>query len=329
VSSVEGEAAAISAPHARGNAGARARRGWLALGLVLICVFAALALLGGFSSEPGGPASSSYSTGEKGVAAWATLLGRTGHPVNQLRASLDDARIPPNETLVLLEPDALLHSEGIRLMAFVRAGGRLLYGSAEPRRTLPALLVASPEWGGGGADRYLSYRSEGDAAEDVREVRTDGEGAWTSFAGYAAPVRAADGRALLLQKRIGNGVLELLADVSPLQNRLLATADNARLALSIVGPPGRPVSFVESVHGYGTARGLAALPIGWRFALAGLLLAGLLWIAARARRLGPAEPTIEAPPPPRSAYADAVALLLRRTRDEAAIRETLERWTGT
>jgi hypothetical protein len=213
-------------------------------------------------------------------------------------------------------------------MAFVRAGGRLLCGGVEPRRTLPALLAYSPEWSAAGADRYTGDANEGDAARGVREVRTAGEGSWTSFAGYHAPVRAAGGGALLLQKLLGNGVLELLADGSPLQNRLLSSADNAQLALSVVGPRGRPVTFVESVHGYGASRGLAALPLGWRFALGGLLLAGLLWIAARARRLGPAQPSLEVPPPARSAYAEAVALLLRRTSDETSITNKLERWRG-
>jgi hypothetical protein len=296
------------------------------LGVGALCAFIALAVLGGFSAEPGGPASSSYATGEKGVAAWATLLSRTGRPVSQLRESLSTATLPAGETIVLLEPDALLRSEGTRLMAFVRAGGRLVYGSSEPRRTLPALLFRSPARRAGETSRYFGQRREGGEAAGIGEVRTAGEGAWTSFAGYVAPIRAPDGAALLLRRHVGKGTLELLADVSPLQNRRLGTADNAQLALNVSGPPGSPVAFVESVHGYGVGRGLAALPLGWRLAFVCLGIAGLLWIAARARRLGPAEPSLELLPPARSAYADAVALLLRRTGDERGIAAALDRW---
>jgi Domain of unknown function (DUF4350) len=288
-------------------------------------MFIALALLGGFSAEPGGPASSSYATADTGVAAWATLLTRSGRSVSQLRESLSKAALPAQETIVLLEPDALLRSEGTRLLAFVRAGGRLVYGSSHPQHTLPALLYKSPVWSAEGPSRYAGVGGEGVIAPGVGEVRTAGEGTWTSFGGYAAQVRTTDGAALLLRRQIGSGTVELLADVSPLQNRLLATADNAQLALNLAGPPGQAVVFVESVHGYGAGRGLAALPTGWRLAFAGLGLAGLLWIAARARRLGPAEPSVEVRPPARSAYADAVALLLRRTKDQRGIVTALDR----
>jgi hypothetical protein len=71
---------------------------------------------------------------------------------------------------------------------------------------------------------------------------------------------------------------------------------------------------------------LAALPVRWRLAFLGLVLAGLLWIAARARRLGPAEQSLEVSPPARSAYADAIALLLQRTNDQQRIAATLDRW---
>lgn len=303
----------------------RAGRRWLVVAAGALCIFIALAVLGAFSAEPGGPASSSYATGDAGAAAWATLLSRAGRSVTQLRESLSSTSLQPQETIVLLEPDALLHSEGQRLLAFVNAGGRLVYGSSEPRRTLPALLFKPPAWSAGGSNQYFGLAHEGRAA-GVGEVRTAGEGRWTSYGGYAAPVRMAGGAALLLERRIGRGTLELLADVSPVQNRLLSTADNAQLALEMVGPPGRRVAFVESVHGYGADRGLAALPLGWRLAFAGLGLAGLLWIAARARRLGPPEPSLEERPPARSAYADAVALLLRRTKDERGIATALDRW---
>ena len=101
-------------------------------------------------------------------------------------------------------------------------------------------------------------------------------------------MRGRNGDALLLRRTLGRGTLQLLADVSPLQNRLLGSADNAQLGLEVAGPRTRPVVFVESVHGYGQSRGVAALPIGWKFAFCALALAGLLWVAARGRRLGSA-----------------------------------------
>jgi hypothetical protein len=147
----------------------------------------------------------------------------------------------------------------------------------------------------------------------VEQVSSAGEGEWTDPGGARTLLQTGSGGALLLERRIGRGELYLLADASPLQNRLLAATDNAQLALNLAGPGRRPVVFAESLHGYGPSRGLAAIPDRWRLAFAGLALAGLLWVLARARRLGPPERQLDSPPPPRGAYVEALALLLRRT----------------
>ena len=56
----------------------------------------------------------------------------------------------------------------------------------------------------------------------------------------------------------------------------------------------------------------------WRFALGIAVLAGLLWLASRARRLGPPEPAGETPAPARREHVEALALGLRRARDADA-----------
>jgi hypothetical protein len=312
-------------PLASPTASPRRPRWWTwSLG-ALLGLFTALAVLGGLlGTEPGGARSSSYATNGTGVAAWAELLARGGRPVEQLRAPVHSAKLTPRETVMLLEPDALLPEEGRRLIAFVRAGGRLVYGSSANTATLLALMRTPPHRSSRAPRRYAPANVVASAAKNVGSVHTAGEGAWTAASGFRTPLTGSGGDALLLERSIGRGTLVLLADVSPLQNRLLASAGNAQLGLDLAGASGRPVVFVESVHGYGESRGLAALPSGWLLALIGLALAGLIWIAARARRLGPAEQPASAGPPPRSAYADAVALLLRRTKDTMGVREALE-----
>ena len=49
-----------------------------------------------------GPPSSSYATTPAGVAAWAKLLARTGHPVTRLREPLRPRHLDPRITLVLV-----------------------------------------------------------------------------------------------------------------------------------------------------------------------------------------------------------------------------------
>jgi hypothetical protein len=305
-------------------------RGWVATCAGLALTFLALAIIGHLArGQPGGPASSSYATGETGVAAWAELLSRSGRAVQRLRTPLADARLPGDETLILLEPDALLPGDARRLRGFLRDGGRLIYGSSDPQSTLPALLPSPPSWHAQAADRYLATAGHSGAARDVAVVQSAGQGAWDTTTGFRAPLESADGQALVLERPQGKGTLTLLADVSPLQDRLLSKQDNAQLALNLAGPAHRPVVFVESVHGYGERRGLAALPSGWRVAFIGLALAGLLWLLARGRRLGPAEQTASPTAPERGEYADALALLLRRTEDEEAVERAIEREGAT
>ena len=157
----------------------------------------------------------------------------------------------------------------------------------------------------------------------VSRVETAGVGAWAT-AGQARPALGSGRRHLLVVAPVGRGRLALLADASPLQNRLLARADDAKLGLSLAGPPSRPVTFVESVHGYGRASGLGAIPTSWRFALGGLVLAALVLMWSRGRRLGPAEELERPLPPPRREYVDALAGLLERSRNPAAAIEPLQ-----
>lgn len=290
----------------------------------VVVVLLALGLLSeALGGGPSGPVSSSYATDSQGLAAWAQLLSQSGREVVQLRTPLGQARLDPADTVVILDPDALLPAEGRRLLAFTRAGGRLVIGGSDAQSTLPAVIPRPPTWSESGSLTQLAVG--GATVSGVDEVRGAGEGEWAATSGYRAPLRGASGGSLLLERSLGRGTLELLADASPLQNRLLGSADNAQFALDLAGARARPVVFVESVHGFGQSRGLAALPTSWRLAFALLALAGALWALARGRRLGPAEPEHLASQPPRAAYIEALALLLTRTSDPEQLATLLTR----
>jgi Domain of unknown function (DUF4350) len=299
---------------------------WLALCIGVVAIFLTLGLLGElFGGGPSGPVSSSYATNSQGLAAWAELLSRTGHTVVQLRTPLQHARLDPADTVVVLDPEALLATEGKRLLAFVDEGGRLVIGGSSSQSTLPAVIPRPPQFSGSGTAGELAAADGGATVAGVSEVRSAGEGEWRPTAGYSAPLGSATGGSLLLERDLGSGKIELLADASPLQNRLLGTADNAQLALNLAGGHTRAVVFAEAVHGFGHSIGLAALPSHWRLTFAGLALAGLLWILARGRRLGPPEQAGIASAAPRSAYVEAISLLLRRTRDPQELSAVLTR----
>lgn len=291
-----------------------ASRWWALSALAVVALFLALGLLAeAFAPAPAGPSGSTFATTADGAAAWAQLLAREGYPVLQLRRPLTSTALPPQATLVVLDAPSLSPAAAANLDRFVRSGGRLVIAGGDLQATLPALLGDAPDFTGSGAVTAHPVGAQPEVA-GVSTVRTAGAGAFTT-PGAGRVVLAGSGGALLVVVDQGSGRIALLADASPVENGLLATADNAQLALNLAGPRKTPVIFAEALHGYGEATGLAAIPGRWWVAFAGLGLAAAAWALARGRRLGPAEAPPAEPAPPRSAYVDALAGALVKTRD--------------
>jgi hypothetical protein len=291
------------------------RRAWIVVGGIIgavVAVNALLVVLERLTEEPSGPASSSYATAPHGLAAYADLLRRAGHSVVRLRDVPGEADLDPASTVVVLDPESPNVSDAEALRAFVEAGGRLLAGGALSDVWLDELVDVEPTWSGAPVRESVPLAPLREVA-GVRTVRAVGLGSW-SRTGEALPAVGDADRTLLAVASPGRGRLVLLADASPLQNRLLDEADNAVLGLALAGPRGRPVAFVESVHGYGPAAGVAAIPERWLFALGGLVLAVLVFMVARGRRLGPPEREDRALPPPRREYVESLAAVLARTK---------------
>ena len=291
------------------------RRAWIVVGAIagaVVGVNALLVVLDRLSEEPSGPASSSYATAPHGLAAYADLLRRTGHPVVRLREVPEEADLDTASTVVVLDPESPNVADAEALRAFVEAGGLLVAGGALPNVWLDELVDVAPIWSGAPVRRSTPLAPLPEVA-GVRVVRAAGPGSW-SGTGEALPVAGDADRTLLAVAAPGRGRLVLMADASPLQNRLLDEADNAALGLALAGPRARPVAFVESVHGYGPAAGVAAIPERWLFALGGLVLAVLVFMVARGRRLGPPEREDRALPPPRREYVESLAAVLARTK---------------
>ncbi len=253
---------------------------------------------------PGGHRSSSLATAPGGFAGWAELAGRNGVRVVALRADLGTARLPPGATVVALDVPGLSRSDARVLRAHAAAGGRVVAGGARPQDWLGVLAPGL---------RWVDTGPRAPRVGDTR-LRTAGSGSWR---GGSDP--------LLVQRRVGAGRLELLADSSPLQNARLAQADDAAFALTLSGRG--PLIFAEAAHGYGQARGVAALPATARWALGLLLVAALALMLARGRRFGPPEARERDLAPPRAAYVDALAAALAKTQDPAGamapVREAL------
>jgi hypothetical protein len=294
-------------------------RTWAArVGLYAAALIAGLVIVAAavdtFVPSQHGPTSSSYATTSGGLAAYAELLARAGHPVTELRRAPAPGVLSSSQTVVLLDPDLLLRTQGRALLDFVKAGGDLVIGGSGGTEFLATILSRPPALRSPAPKSARPLTATPETA-GLRDVATSGDGGWspaTTPAGMRPALGLPGSPPLLLVGRVGRGRIALLADASPLQNRLLATADNARLGVDLAGPAHRPVVFVESVHGYGVARGLAALPSRWWWMVGGLGLAAVAWIAGRWRRLGPPSARGRVLPPARSAYLEGMTNILRR-----------------
>ena len=296
-------------------------RGLVAAALLIVAVNAIGYVLDDASGARRGPRSSSYTTSHEGLAGYADLLSRAGHPVERVRSSLAEEPPPPESTLVLLDPGPVDPDAARAVAEFVSAGGRLLTGGTSAPGWIDELVVQPPQWAPAGP---VSATVAAPAAEvgGVTEVRASGSGAWADPAS-GLPVLAGDGSVVATVETAGAGRVVMLADPTLLHNELLASADNAAFGLQAAGEEGRPVLFAESVHGYTAAGGLAAVPDRWLWALTGLFLATLVYMVARGRRLGPPEDAARPLPPPRRDYADALGGIHARTRDASAVANKL------
>jgi len=289
--------------------------------LILFAAFVALIVaIDRLAPEPSGPEGSSYATAPAGAAAYAELLHRAGHAVRRVRAPLADDAPAPGEALVILDPERVEAADADAIGRFLAAGGRLVAAGATSR-WLERALDAPPAWGPGAAGDARTVVPVPETA-GVRTVRFTAGGRWEELGGALPILAGPDGPvgAVAVQ---GEGRAVLLPDASPFANAQLADADNAAFALDAVG--GRPVAFLETVHGYGEATGIAALPDRAVWALALLALAGLALVWSMARRFGPPEEDAVALAPPRRDYVEAVAAALAATGDRPGIADAAAR----
>ena len=284
--------------------------------LLFASILLGIVLLGAvweqLSPEPTGPRSSSYATAPAGAAAFAELLERRGRRVLRERRDPNEHELDPRGTLVALDPGSLAGEDRRAIKRFVDGGGRLVVAGQGSEGLAGELLGRPPRREGEGPRDGVPVAPVAEAVA----IRTAGDGRFRS-SGEALPVVAGREGALVLTARRGRGSIVLLASASPLQNRLLAQADNASLGLALA-PRDRPVTFLESVHGFGRATGLAALPNRWKWLIAGLGLAGAVFLLSRVRRFGPPEEAVRELPPPRRLYVESVGRTLVRTKDPKA-----------
>lgn len=263
--------------------------------------------------EPGGPTSSSYATGDDGLAAFASLLRQHGHEVSRLREPVHEtAQLDAGATLVVADPADMSATEADAVARFVRQGGRLVAAGPRAGPALRRLLGADLAWSARGAQTAGVVAPTPETAV-IDAVRASERGSWRDTAA-GLPVLADDGTVLALVADVERGRVVALADAAVLQNAWLDEADNAAFGLAAVGGRTRPVWFAEEAHGFGPASGLPALPSRWKWALLLGAVSGLAWMWSKGRRFGPPDEVERELSPPRRAYVEAVAASLSKVK---------------
>lgn len=302
------------------------KRALVAVIALVVGINAGLSALGSLSggADPGGPSSSSFATGDDGVAAWSDLLSLRRQAVTRLRQPLSGAALDPAATLVIADPDRMTPEDARAVARFLDRGGRLVAAGEQGVGLVAALTGSDLAWNADGQRTAVPLVPVTETA-GVAEVHGAGRGILGPSGPFLAVLgpdagagtTAAVGRAGRAQgPGQGQGVVVAVADSTVFQNRFLAQADNAAFALAVTA--GRPVVFAESVHGYGASRGLAALPSSWKWTAGALIVAVLLGMWTYGQRFGPAEDTERELAPARREYVDALAAGLRRTGPPAA-----------
>lgn len=263
--------------------------------------------------DPGGPTSSSYATGDDGLAAYASLLRHHGHEVVRLREPVRETdELDARATLVVADPAEMGPSEADAVARFVRQGGRLVTAGPRAGPALRRLLGADLAWSARGVQTAGPAAPVPEVAV-IDAVQADGRGSWRDTAA-GLPVLADDGVVLALVAQVDRGRVVALADASVLQNARLDQADNAAFGLAAAGERSRPVWFAEETHGFGPSSGLPALPSRWKWALVLGAVAGLAWMWSKGRRFGPPDELERELSPPRRAYVEAVATSLSKVK---------------
>jgi hypothetical protein len=251
--------------------------------LVVVAITAGLVLAALAGGAPGtdGPPLDPRSDGPLGTSALVSLLDDLGAAVD-LSPGLPDA----GDDVALLLEDSLDDGQLEAVLAWVREGGRLVVTDPSSR-LLPPLAAADlrESLATGPVERGVCSI---DALADVDEVEGGAAVRYDTVGADGTCLGTADA-AFVVLLRLGAGTVTGVGGAAFLTNDVLATRDNAVLAVSLLAPaPGTSVRVVEAPlpAGGGDDTLVDLVPDGVRRLLLQLAVAFGLYALWRGIRLG-------------------------------------------
>jgi hypothetical protein len=288
-------------------------------------------------ASPHGQSGSAFATNGVGVAAFADLGKRFNHQVSKRQYDLGEkVALQPDATLVVFD-SVLVASDIDAVEQFVRGGGRLVAGGREDwinqlwSRLGGGTLETGLDLSDGSQSPQLVPISveppqtsfpESPASEFDTSAKTVAVHPFETFFAISqgqqtTPIFTAvksQQAALVQGLASGAGAMFVVRNSSLFSNALLDQADNAALAIDLLGKPGRSVVFAEAAHGYRIGKNPASgLPSDWKWFLWGLVFAVVLWMISVGRRNGPPERPDRELPPARRDYVEALSIGLTRS----------------
>jgi Domain of unknown function (DUF4350) len=299
---------------------------WLAGALTIIVIVRIVAAAGSSSSTQ----FSVENTRPDGTKAFYLWLSRIGYRVVQESSPSDNAwgLSPRGSTLIVMSANATLstaQTEGIA--GWVTQGGRLVVATegrvgADLLGRLGLSVVPSV-----GSDVRVAQPVL--LAPPVRVVSGTAAAVTNDQPAESTALAAFDG-SVLTGTDVGRGHVWLLTEPHLLDNEHLALADNRRVGLNLVGPPGTTVVFDEASASNAAAPASGAstdwltTTVWGVFLLFGFgVLATYRWLSGW--RLGPAVVPILDLHRPQTEYVESLGRLLRRARKRSEILQTYQR----
>lgn len=286
------------------------------MGLVVVLVV--LSVL--FARAPGGSLPlDPTSTRPDGTKALTLVLQRLGADVRILAEPAD-----ADVDVVLVLVDNLNDATASTLRDHARRGGRLVV--ADGSGLLGQDLVPVGSAAVGVFDATLQRRCALPAVQDAASVRVGQSPLFDVPEGAIGCYRRGDGAWLVVREE-GQGTLVVAGGPAFLTNALLGDRDNAILAAALLAPrPGTRVGIVAPDFRATDAEEMGLLdliPLAWRLAALQLVIAFVVFVLWRGRRLG--KPVAETPQVrlPGSDLVIAVGHLYQRTGAAAHAAELL------